>query len=302
MLLNRSTLEKKPVIRHYSKIGSLSFVLLTALVFQAKIAPADQDHDHHLSFGVFPYLPTKKMEQVFSPIAARFSELTGSPVVLRSRPDFERFSEQLRQQTYDIVFIQPFDYVRIAANNNYLPLARWVASDAEDDRGNLRAIIVARLDSDIASIHDLRGRTVTVPHLEAAVSLLGRHALEENQLEAKIQAAGNHLACLQRVQVRRAAACITARPPAKLFEKKHRTRLKLIYETRMIPSSLFAVHKRVPAKQRKLLKNELLSWRIDDPAQKAYLSRGAWTRMYPASDADYDIVREIWSKISSSEH
>jgi phosphonate transport system substrate-binding protein len=271
------------------------------LLFASPLA-ASESQDSSLLFGVFPYLPPGKMEQIFAPIAARFSELTGRRIVLRSRPDYARFREQLKQQTYDIVFIQPFDYVRAAAPNGYIPLARWVSSEEVDDRGDLRAVVVARPDSGIETLSDLRGRTVAVPNLEAAVCLLGRYALMNKHIDANIHAAGNHLACLQQVQVKRAAACITAWPPVKLFEHKNKVKLKLLYQSEAIPSSLFAVHERVPPGERRLLEQELLSWRNTDPASVPYLSRGAWTRLHPATDKDYDGVRKIWEQIGQSDH
>ncbi|MGW8310450.1 MAG: phosphate/phosphite/phosphonate ABC transporter substrate-binding protein [Thiogranum sp.] len=255
--------------------------------------------DDSLTFGVFPYLPTARMEQIFAPIAARFGELTGRPIVLRSRPDYGRFREQVKQQAYDILFIQPFDYIRVGAPNGYIPLARWVATDDSDDRGDLSAIMVARPDTGIENLQDVQDRAVAVPNLDAAVSLLGRYTLRNQGVNAHIQSAGNHLACLQQVQVKRAAAGITAWPPVKLFEHKNGVKFKLVYQTRTIPSSLFAVHRRVPAEQRKLLQKELLSWRESDPASAAYLSEGAWTRLYPASDRDYDIVRDIWKQVGT---
>jgi phosphonate transport system substrate-binding protein len=273
--------------------GTVSTALL---VLTATAAIAGDDS---LTFGVFPYLPTARMEQIFAPIAARFGELTGRPIVLRSRPDYGRFREQVKQQAYDILFIQPFDYIRVGAPNGYIPLARWVATDDSDDRGDLSAIMVARPDTGIESLQDVQNRAVAVPNLDAAVSLLGRYVLRNQRVNAHIRSAGNHLACLQQVQVKRAAACITAWPPVKLFEQKNGVKFKLVYQTRAIPSSLFAVHRRVPAEQRKLLQKELLSWRKGDPASAAYLSEGAWTRLYPATDKDYDIVRDIWTQVGT---
>ena len=273
--------------------GTVSTALL---VLTATVAIAGDDS---LTFGVFPYLPTARMEQIFAPIAARFGELTGRPIVLRSRPDYGRFREQVKQQAYDILFIQPFDYIRVGAPNGYIPLARWVATDDSDDRGDLSAIMVARPDTGIESLQDVQNRAVAVPNLDAAVSLLGRYVLRNQRVNAHIRSAGNHLACLQQVQVKRAAACITAWPPVKLFEQKNGVKFKVIYQTRAIPSSLFAVHRRVPAEQRKLLQKELLSWRKGDPASAAYLSEGAWTRLYPATDKDYDIVRDIWTQVGT---
>lgn len=279
--------------------GLAAIVLpLVALIFQAHCAAAAQDTDA-LRFGVFPYLPPAKMEHIFAPIAARISQLTGHKILLRSRPDYGRFREQIRQQTYDIIFVQPFDYVRVAAPNGYLPLARWVSSHDPNDHGDLRAVMVTRSDAGIKTLADLEGRTVDVPNLDAAVCLLGRYALIRKGIHANIRSAGNHLACLQSVQVKHAAACITAWPPVKLFERKTGVKLRPLYETPAIPSTLFAVHKRVPASQRALIEKELLSWRSGDPATARYLSQGAWTRLSAAKDSDYDTVRKIWAQIQN---
>ena len=282
---------------HRSRHSGLPvIVVLLAIVLQARWAAAT-GHEEPLRFGVFPYLPTPKLEQIFAPIAARISQLTDRRVLLRSRPDYGRFREQLRQQTYDIVFVQPFDYVRVAAPNGYLPLARWVSSHDPQDHGDLRAVMVARPDAGIKTLADLEGRTVVVPNLDAAVCLLGRYALISKGINTDIRAAGNHLACLQSVQVKHAAACITAWPPVELYERKTGAKLQLIYQTQAIPSSLFAVHKRVPAAERALIEKELLSWRSGDPASAPYLSQSAWTRLTAAKDSDYDVVRKIWAQV-----
>jgi ABC-type phosphate/phosphonate transport system substrate-binding protein len=266
------------------------------LLFQVTSVQAEgQSKD--LMFGVFPYLPVDAMERIFAPIAARFSELTGRPVSLRSRPDYERFREQVRQQTYDIVFIQPFDYVSVAADSGYLPVARWVSSSDPADEGNLCALIVARNDSGINTLEDLRGRTVAVPNMDAAVSLLGRDALARRNILVRTNAAGNHLACLQQVQVKHAEACITAWPPVKVFEAKNGVELKVIHTTEVIPSSLFAVHRRIPKQMRDRIRDELLSWHAGAPYAGAFLERGGWTRLSPAGDEDYNIVRDIWNRL-----
>jgi phosphonate transport system substrate-binding protein len=276
---------------------SRKFIAASALLLLQLASVTARAQESDLTFGVFPYLPVATMERIFAPIAARFSELTGRPVSLRSRPDYERFREQVRQQTYDIVFIQPFDYVRVAADSGYLPVARWVSSSDPDDHGNLCAVIVARSDTGIDTLDDLRGRHVAVPNMDAAVSLLGLDALSRRHIDAQTQAAGNHLACLQQVQVKHAEACITAWPPVKLFEAKSGAELKLIHTTEIIPSSLFAVHRRVPEQMRQRIRDELLSWHAGAPYATAFLERGAWTRLAPASDGDYDIVRDIWNRL-----
>jgi len=247
--------------------------------------------------GVFPYLPTSKLELFYAPVAARFSEILGIKVNLRSRPDFERFRERVGQQNYDLIFIQPFDYVRTAADSGYLPLARWVTSENSQDTGELRAIFVVGPDSSAQTLSDLSGKRVATPDRDAAVSLLGSYALSKFQLDddVEIRPLNNHLTCLKQVQLKKAAACVTAWPPLKFFRKQTGINFRVLYETSHIPSSLYAVHKSMPAEQQERLRAEMLSWNADNPEDRIYLHKGGWSRMYPASDSDYDSVREIWS-------
>ncbi len=130
---------------------------------------------------MFPYPPTSKLEQIFVPIAARFGEVTGQPVTLRSRPDFDRFREQVSQQTYDIIFIQPFDYIRAAADNSYRPLACRVARNDQTPGCNLKAVIVTRKDSDIEKPDDLGGRRLSVPHVRAAARMIWQEFIQPSQ-------------------------------------------------------------------------------------------------------------------------
>ncbi len=259
----------------------------------------ERSADTPFILGVFPYLPASKLEQVYAPVAARFSEVLGEKVVLRSRPDFDRFREQVRQQAYDIILIQPFDYVRAAAPSGYIPVARWVASKDPADDGQLRAIFVVRADSGISGLQDLAGKTIATPHPDAAVSLLGRSVLTETKLDKKVRfsAVGNHTSCLQRLVVRKAAACVTAYPPLKNYRKRTGQLLTVIHESRSVPSSVYAVNESMPPRQRRLLAEEILSWNAESEKHRVYLHLGAWERLHAATDADYEPVRQIWNQL-----
>ncbi len=62
-------------------------------------------------FGVFPHLAVARLEKIYAPIAADFGRVLERKVYLRTKPRFEKFMAELRKQTYDIAFVQPFDYV-----------------------------------------------------------------------------------------------------------------------------------------------------------------------------------------------
>lgn len=277
--------------------------LLPALlaVFMVTTAAADEPG---LSYGVFPYLPTERLEQVHAPIAARLGEVTGHHVHLRSRPDADRFREQVSQQTYDIIFVQPFDYVRAAADNGYQPLVCWSVADSPDASCELRAIVVTRRDSDVRQLDQLRGLRLGVPHPEAAVALLIRHALAEQGLADSVMLVptGNHHNCMKQVVIRKVDACATAGPPAALFEQENGLQLRTLYTSDPIPSTMIAVHDRVSPAVRDAIRTELLSWQRSDTEQSALLHKGSWGSLRPVTDADYDPVRRIWQEFNGPLH
>ena len=61
---------------------------------------------------------------MYTPIAAEFSKVPGQPVTLKTKASFEAFTDEIEKETYDIAFVQPFDYVRAHDKHGYIPLAR----------------------------------------------------------------------------------------------------------------------------------------------------------------------------------
>lgn len=238
--------------------------------------------------GVFPHLPPRELEKVFSPMAADLGEAMGRRVVLRSNTTYERFAQNLDREVFDIAFVQPFDYVRAADRFGYLPVAT---------RGQrLSAILVTTEGGSISSLDSLRGKTIALPPRVAAVSHLVKAHLAEHGLEIGkdvfLSFHRSHVSCMQQVLISRVAACGTAAPALRFFEHKMGVQLETVSETRKIPHTLFIVHPRVPPLERKLLKQRILGWG-QSPRGRALLARGRLKPFVPITDAAYDVVRSM---------
>lgn len=247
-----------------------------------------------LVFGVFPYLPTAQLEQLYAPVAADLSVATGRKVHLRTRPSFELFRDELVQQRYDLVFIQPFAYAQVASVNGY----RSVARPAEP----LRAVFVVRSDSDMGAFAELRDSTLAMPPKEAAVSLLGRQALNQHGLvpgaDIHLTYQNNHAACLRAVLIRKAAACVTAPAPLQIFTQRTGVAFRVLAYSDPIPGSTFAVHERLPPAVSTVIASRIVSW-DQSPAGKDLLGRLKLSSFVGSSDEDYGPVREI---LRAAEH
>ena len=159
-------------------LGVLSFAmarrLASKLFCAAAIAfctPQANAADKPYELGVLPYLPLTRIHELYGAVAGDLGAKLGRQVRLSSKADYRSFREELRRQTYDIGFVQPFDYVDAHDKHGYLPLARRAE--------RLDAVIVVREDSPLRAIKDLEGRTLANPPMDAAVSFLTTMALRE---------------------------------------------------------------------------------------------------------------------------
>ncbi|BAU47539.1 phosphate ABC transporter [Sulfurifustis variabilis] len=263
----------------------LGFVV--ALSLAAHAARAEQPPPEYV-LGVFPHLPPRDLEKVFAPMAKDLGARVGRRIALSSNTTYERFSENVDKEKFDIAFMQPFDYVRAADKFGYRPLATRTEK--------LSALVVVKQDSPLESIADLKGKRIGLPPETAAVSVLLANHLRTHGLKPGVDVTlshhRSHVSCMQKVMIGEADACGTAAPAVRFFQSKMHVELKVVGRTREIPHTLFAIHPRVPERDREILRQRILSWGETEEG-KALLARGELTPFVAVSDADYDVVREL---------
>ena len=240
------------------------------------------------TFGVFPHLPPADIERIFAPMAKELSDAVGKPVKFTSATSFAAFKARLMEEELDIAFLQPFDYVTLADELGYIP----VASRGE----NLRALFVVRPDSNIRKLSDLKGKKIATPPRIAAVSYLIKSHLRENGIDpnkdVRIIYRRSHISCMQQVQIKAVDACGTAYPPLRVFKNKMNKPLDIIAETDPIPHALFAVHPRVSKEDREKIQQRVITWTSTDTGKKI-LQQGFFKPFKPIDDKAYDIVRKM---------
>jgi phosphonate transport system substrate-binding protein len=243
--------------------------------------------DKPYEFGVFPNLPLARIYELHAPMASEFEAKLGRPVQLSSKAAYAAFGDELRNETYDIALVQPFDYVDAHDKHGYLPLAR---------RGEaLEAVIVVRQDNPLASLKDLKGRIVSNPPADAAVSHLTSMAFRDAGIDPqtgiKRYYGKNHFACLQSVVIGAADACGTSEQALRTIAKQTQpARFRIVHKTASIPHALFVAHKRVSQKDRDVLLQTILEWPNTETGRKI-LDAGHFVPFVAARDADYDVVR-----------
>ena len=260
------------------------------LCFVPVISHAEQA----LVLGVFPFLPAARIQEQFNPVAEDLARYLKLPVQLKTRDSFKHFRASTAKEEYDIVFIQPFDYVRAGAPHGYRARLRV--------KGELSAVFVARSDSNYQTLVDLKGKRIAMPPRDAAVSLLGQKLLYDNLFNNKtditISYQRNHFACMKQVLIHKAESCVTAPVPRKMFERKSQQGFNTLATTEPIPASLFAFHSRISQATQDRITARMLEWNNTTPGQKI-LAGLQFSAIITADDKTYDAVREIWERVKN---
>lgn len=269
-------------------------LLLTTFLNQATAeiadAPSIANKSEYL-MGVFPYVAPRELEKMYSPIAADYSNSIDATVLFRTNSNYKSFMNNLDKEMYDIVFVQPFDYVAIADKYGYRPLVTR--------NKPLPAIFVVNPKGKIKSIEDLRGKTIALPPSVAAISYLIKNHLNENGIDPNtdvtIKHFKSHGSCMRNVLIGAADACGTAPPALRFFQSKMNTKLRVIAKTESIPNSIFALHPRVSKDVEAKLKQQIASWPSTNDGKK--LLKGVKVEMFvPVEDSKYDSVRTMAKK------
>lgn len=244
----------------------------------------------HYRLGVFPFMPMSALVKYFNSVGMDLTHQLNKRIIAQTRPTFEQFSQEIEKETYDIIFIQPFDYP-VAYQHNYRPLVRRSEG--------LVAILVTSFDSNINTISDLAGKTLASPPQESAIANIIKKELlttKSNELDSiKIIYTRNHFACIQTVLVGNADACSTTTPVLYHWQNSgmKKEKLRIIHTTEAIPHSLYMAHKRVPEQDQEKIRQAIITWNIR-PEGKMILKQFTLDKFVEAKDSEYDVIRNYW--------
>jgi len=273
-----------------ARITSMLVLLMCCMLLHSIISATNAHAaiNKGYTMGVFPYLAPRELEKMYAPIAADYSKALATSVQFKTSSTYKGFMENLDKQQYDIVFVQPFDYVSIADKYGYVPLATR--------NKPLPAILVTLPGNGIKSIKDLRGKTIALPPPVSAISYLVKNYLMENGLnpetDVTIKHFRSHGSCMQKVLLKIAAVCGTAPPAVRFFQTKMNKKFNIIGKTKGIPNSIFAIHPRVPVAARQKLIAQIATW-VKTAHGKKLLKGVKVQNFIPVLDSDYDVVRSM---------
>ncbi len=191
------------------------------------------------SFGIVPQYDQRQMFAIWKPILNELEKLTGLSFRLVPTPTIPAFEKGFLKGSYDFVYMNPYHLLKANKAAGYLPIIR--------DRADLHGILVARKDSPVKSPADLEGKTVVFPAPNSmGASLLMRADLTNLfHIHFTPKYVTSHDSVYLHVAKGLAEAGGGVEKTLKEQEGAIKDSLKIIYETRPMPSHPVAAHPRI---------------------------------------------------------
>jgi len=270
------------------KTAAIAVLLLVAAVPGAAIA--------EIRLGLLPRLSAMEMTTMFTPLAEYLSKETGEKITLVIPKDFDAFKAAVAAGQVDMGFSNPLVYVQLKNSSAAIePLG--LASEKAGTK--FRGIIIARKDSGIEKVQDLKGKKLIFVEKDSAgghvfqMLTLSKAGLDVHRDFTKLPFAKKHDNVAMAVFNKAAdAGGIREDDLEKMKDKVDLSQIRIVAYTDYYPNwpvfSTGKMNKAVADKVRaallKLKPNSAEAQQVAGPAKI--------TGFAPIADKDYDMLRQ----------
>jgi phosphonate transport system substrate-binding protein len=240
-------------------------LLLAAIVLFG--APAAFCDDKPLVLGVFPYITPGKLMQLHAPLRSYIEQTMGRPVEIVTAPNFDDFVERTRRGDYDIVLTAPHLGRLAQVRDHYIPLVHTAH--------HVIAVFLARKDSGIRNLGDLRGKTIMIAESTSIVSQLAVETLRRAGIEPgkdiTIRPTSTHNNALYAPVRREADASVTGIVLWQKVEPDIKDQMVEIGSSKPAPGFMALANPRLTADQANRLQSALIGF-PDTAEGRAYIN------------------------------
>ena len=275
----------KPLSR-FLRVASLSLIAIGAI---GQACANDK-----LTIGLIPSEDSQAMIEASKQVLSRLENTLGMPVVPYVATDYNGIIEALRSGKLDVAYLGPFSYVLATSVADVEAFA--VAVTKKTGQSAYRSVIVARKDSGIRDLADLKGHTFAfVDPSSASGHLFPKAGLEQagfdpDSLFSRVIFSGSHDASLLAVENNKVdAAAVADRIFSSAVSKQliKKDDFQVVWSSRPSPESPMVWRKNLdPALKLKVA--EALASIKDVP----WGDQGVLDGFQPTTDAAYDVVRD----------
>lgn len=249
-----------------------------------------------IKFWVLPRLSAVELHAMFNPLADYLSAELGEKVTIVVPKDFDAFKAGVKAGQADLAFANSLIYVQVKRDVKVEPLA----VSAEPKAGTkFRGIIIARKDSGIQKIQDLRGKRLVFVEKDSAAGyvfqmlLLNRAGLDVQKDFTTLPFAKKHDNVVMAVLNKAAdAGGIREDDLEKLRGKVDIDQLKIVGFTDYFPNWPVFASSRIAPETTAKIRSALLKLKPNDANAEKVLKAAKLAGFASISDKDYDELRK----------
>lgn len=270
----------------------IAWLFLLMLVYLSTLGNAAEP----LIMGVFPRRDAAITAKLFRPLSLHLEQKLGMPVSLEMSPDFDTFLSKLKQRRYDLVHLNPFDYISAHDELAYDALVQ----NEEFGEATIMGAIYVRKDSGVRQLIELKGKKILFGGGPRAMMsyivptyLLQQAGLTKQDYEEAY--AINPPNAVLATYLRRAdaggAGEVVRRLPV-VTSKIDVNQLEVIAVSRPLPHLPWAVKQEMSAELKQRLQTLLVNLKHSEEGRKI-LKQARLSAFNPVTNKDYDPHREI---------
>ena len=233
----------------------------------------------------------------YEPVRAYLSEKLGMPVEIQVTSDYTAAIEAMRSKHIEMAWFGPFSYI-IAKN---MAGAEAIVNGVRrsDGKSDYHSVIVARADSGITKLEDLKGKSFAfVDPASTSGNLIPRKMLLENGIDpdkdfSTVFYAGTHNAVEYAIANKKVAAGADSDNSYDRMVKAGEIDPavnKIIFTSPSIPGSPIAIRGDLPQALKQKIKDALIN--MQEQTIHEVSGWGDIAKYQEVSDSDYDIIRQ----------
>ncbi len=248
-----------------------------------------------LMVGFIPAEDARAMIRQSKPIADKLSKAVGMKVEMFVGSDYNATIEALRAGHIDVALLGPFSYVLATTQAEVEAFAITVT--AKTMQPGYHSIIITQKSSPINSLQDIKGRTYafvdpgsTSGYMVPATAFVIAGIEPEKDFKQVMYSGGHDASIVAVAEGKVEAASVADRILERAFAKgfAKRDQIKVIWESQLIPNDPMLYRTNLPEDLKKKIRDAFYGFK-----NLPFGEMGTVARFDPATDKDYDPVREI---------
>lgn len=286
-------------------------ILVAVIAFAGIVGCAPQPENLGPRFGTSPAVPRvavyhlavyplhnpAKLMRAYQPLVDHLNgRLQGASLALEASRDYATFEKKFRARKLEFLLPNPWQTLQ-AMQVGYRVIA--IAGEPHDFRG----LFVVRKNSGLTCPADLKGKAVSYPSPTAmAACIMPQYFLQSHGIQVtsdiENRYVGSQESAIMNAYLGLTAAGATWPTPWRAFQREHpqeAAQLKVIWETKPLVNNSVMARGDVPSRVVEQV-HEILLGLDATPEGKAILAGMETRRFLPASNEDYEAVRQYVSR------